>query len=321
MGGAVQFLAIARLAAVEALRRPVFLLVSLSVLVGIVALPLLLNYTLGDSARMVRDSALALYFAGGLLLAAHAAGEALARELRRGTAAAVLAKPVARTTFFLAKTAGVGAAMFLYSLAAWTATLLAVRAGADDLRLDWAAELPALLAVGLAPAVAGAWNRRTGRPFASAAFVLLLVFLLAALAVAAFFPTPLDHLAFPASFAWPLLEVGLLLFFCLGMAVALAAALATRLAVMPVLLVCAGLFLFGLMADYFLGPHLADSFAARLAYAALPNVQAFWLLDALAGGAHVPPDYLAGAAAYAVAWSAAVLALGCASFRRLEIAG
>ena len=319
MDGAVQFRAIARLAAIEAIRRPVFLLVSLTVLGGIVALPLLLNYTLGDSARMVRDSALALYFMGGLLLAAHAAGEALARELRRGTAAAVLAKPVARSTFFLAKTAGVGAALGLYSLAAGAATLLAARAGADDLRLDWAAEGPALLAVVLAPAFAGAWNHRTGRPFASAAFFLLLAFLLAALAVAACFPTPLDHLAFPANFAWPLLAIGLLLYFCLGMATALAGALATRLPVMPVLLVCAGLFLFGLMSDYFLGPHLADSVAARAAYAVLPNVQAFWLLDALDGAAHVPAAYLAGAAAYAAAWSAAVLALGCASFRRLEI--
>ena len=319
MGGVFQFLAIARLAALEAIRRPVFLLVSLSVLVGVVALPLLLNYTMGDSARMVRDSALALYFAGGLLLAAHAAGEGFARELRRGTAAAALAKPVARATFFLAKAAGVAAALFLYALAAWAATLLAARAGADDLRLDWAAEGPALLAVVLAPAVAGAWNHRTGRPFASAAFFLLLAFLLAALAVAAFFPTPLERLAFPANFAWPLLGVGLLLYFALGMAVALAAALATRLPVTPVLLVCAGLFLFGLMADYFLGPHLADSWAARAAYALLPNVQAFWLLDALDGGTRVPADYLAAAAAYAAAWSAAALALGCASFRRLEI--
>ena len=321
ISGVAPFRAIARLAALEAIRRPVFLLVALSVVAGIVALPLLLNYTLGDSARMVRDSALALYFAGGLLLAAHAAGEALARELRRGTAAAVLAKPVARATFFLAKAAGVGAAIFLYSLAAWAATLLAVRAGASDLRLDWTAELPALLAVVLAPAVAGAWNHRTGRPFASAAFLLLLAFLLAALGAAAAFQTPLDRLAFPHNLSWELLEVGGLLFLCLGMAVALAAALATRLSVTPVLLLCAGFFLGGLLGDFFLGPRLADSFAARLAYAALPNVQAFWLLDALDGAAHVPADYVAACAAYAAAWSAAVLALGLASFRTLEIAG
>ena len=319
MTGVVPFCAIARLAALEAIRRPVFLLVSLSVLVGIVALPLLLNYTLGDSARIVRDSALALYFVGGLLLAAHAAGEGLARELRRGTAAAALAKPVSRATFFLAKVAGVGSALFLYSVAAFAAVLLAVRAGASDLRLDWAAELPALLAVLLAPALAGAWNHRTRRPFSSAAFFLLLGLLLLAVAVAARFATPLDHLVFPANFSWSILSVGLLLFFCLGMAVALAGALATRLAVAPVLLLCAGLFSFGLMADYFLGPRLADSLLARAVYAVLPNVQAFWLLDALDAAAPIPAAYFAGAAAYAAAWSAAVLALGLASFRRLEV--
>ena len=166
------FLAIARLSAVEAIRRPVFLLVALSCLAGIVALPFLLNYTLGDSARIVRDSALALGFSGGILLAALGAGESIARDLRRGAAAAVLAKPVSRPAYFLAKVAGVWAALFLFALAALAATLLAVRAGASDLRLDWTAAGPALLALFLAPVLAGAWNHRTRRPFTSAAFLL-----------------------------------------------------------------------------------------------------------------------------------------------------
>jgi hypothetical protein len=319
MPAAAQFLAIARLTAIEAIRRPVFLLVALSSIAGIVLMPLVLNYTLGDSARIIRDSALALYFMGGLLLAAYAAGETLARELRRGTAAAILAKPVSRTVFFLAKAAGIGAALFLFSIAALAATLLAVRAGASELRLDWAAALPALLALLLAPALAGAWNHRTRRPFTSAAFFLLLAFLCLAIAGAAFFKTPLDHLSFPHNFSWSLLYVGLLLYFCLVMVAALAAALATRLQVTPVLLLTAGLFLFGLMGDYFLGPRLDSSLAARAAYALLPNVQAFWLLDALDASQPIPPAYLALAAAYAAAWSAALLALGAASFHRLEI--
>ena len=319
MVAASQFFAIARLAAIEAIRRPVFLLVSLSCIAGIVLMPLLLNYTLGDSARIIRDSALALYFVGGLLLAAHAAGESLSRELRRGTAAAILAKPVPRPLFFLAKAAGIAAAIALFSLAALAAALLAVRAGASDLRLDWAAELPALLALLLAPALAGAWNHRTRRPFASAAFFLLLGFLLLAVAVAAFFQTPLDHLAFPANYSWSILVVGLMLGFCLAMVVALASALATRLAVTPVLLLCAGFFLFGLMGDYLLGPHLPTSLAAQAAYALLPNVQAFWLLDALDVATSIPLAYVALSAAYAAAWSAACLALGIVSFQKLEI--
>lgn len=320
MAAFVQLFALARLAALEAIRRPVFLLVSLVCIGGIILLPLLLNYTLGDSARIIRDSALALYFTGGLVLAATAAGETMARELRRGTAATILSKPVARATFFLAKAAGIAAALLLYAVAALAATLLSVRAGASDLQLDWTAALPALLALLLASALAGAWNHRTRRPFTSAAFVLLLIFLLAALGISAGFQTPLDHLAFPDNFSWPILRVGLLLYFCLGMVVALAVALATRLQAMPVLLLASGLFCFGLMADYFLGPHLPTSWAARAAYAILPNVQAFWLLDALDVAGTIPGPYLALAAAYAAAWSAAVLALGLLSFQYREIA-
>ena len=316
---AAQFLAIARLAAIEAIRRPVFLLVSLSSIAGMVLMPLLLNYTLGDSARIIRDSALALYFVGGFLLAATAASETLARELRRGTAAIVLAKPVPRTLFFLAKATGIAAALFLYSLAALAATLLAVRAGASDLQLDWTAALPALLALLLAPAFAGAWNHRTRRPFTSAAFFLLLTFLLLALTISASLQTPLDHLAFPRNFSWSILTVGLLLYFSLGMVIALAAALATRLSVTPVLLFTTGLFLFGLVSDSFIGPHLSTSLAARAAYTLLPNGQAFWLLDALDAARPIPTAYLALAAAYAATWSTACLALGAASFRNLEI--
>ena len=319
MSAAAPFLAIARLAALEAIRRPVFLLVSLSVLAGIVLMPLLLNYTLGDSARIIRDSDLALAFVGGLLLAALSAGETLSRELLRGTAAILLAKPVPRPLFFLAKAAGIAAALALFSLAALAATLLSVRAGASDLHLDWAAALPALLALLLAPALAGAWNHRTRRPFASAAFLLLLLLLLLALALSATFPTPLDHLSFPHNFSWSILSVGLLLYLCLAMVVALASALATRLPVTPVLLLCASLFLAGLMADYLLGPHLDSSLPARALYALLPNVQAFWLLDALDAATPIPPSYLALAAAYAAAWSAAALALGALSFHHIEI--
>ncbi|MDY0145916.1 MAG: hypothetical protein RBS84_08035 [Kiritimatiellia bacterium] len=319
MTPAVPFFAIARLAAIEAIRRPVFLLVSLASLGGILLLPLLLNYTLGDSARIIRDSSLALYLVGGFLLGTHAAAEGFCRDLRRGTAATILAKPVSRGVFFLARATGIALALALFSIAALAATLLAVRAGASDLRLDWAAAGPALIALLLAPALAGAWNHRTRRPFASAAFFLLLLLLLLAVATAAWFPTPLDRLTFPHNFTWNILSVGLLLFLCLGMTTALAAALATRLEPVPVLLLCSGVFMLGLMADSILGPRVDQSLAFATAYALLPNVQAFWLVDALDATVTIPPTYFWTAAAYAGAWSAAALALGAASFHHREI--
>jgi len=319
MPGLLQFIAIARLTLIEAIRRPVFLLISLVCIGGILLMPLLLNYTLGDSARIIRDSALALYFLGGWLLAALAAGETLSRELRRGTAATILAKPVSRATFFLAKAAGIAAALLLYTLAALTAVLLAVRAGASDLQLDWTAARPALLALAAALAIAGAWNHRTRRPFTSAAFLLMLLLLPVALAIAACTPTPLENLTFPHNFSWEILRVGLLLYLGLGMAAALATALATRLTLTPVLLVTATFFILGLMSDSLLGPHVTHSRLALAAYTLLPNIQALWLLDALDTAQSIPAAYLATAAAYAATWAAVPLTLGVAACQKLEI--
>ncbi|NLB64989.1 MAG: hypothetical protein GX803_00760 [Lentisphaerae bacterium] len=313
------FLAIARLSALEAIRRPVFLLVALGTIVAIVLLPLLLNYTLGDSARIIRDSALALQFLGGLFLGVHAAAEGFTRELRRGTAAIILAKPVPRAGFYLARTLGILQALALYLLAALAATLLAVRVGANDFHLDWPALLITLGALLAALALAALWNHRTHRPFTSAAFYLLLIGLLLAFAAAAFLPTPLDHQTFPRNYTWNILGVGFLLYLILAMAVAFAAALATRLPPAPTLLLTAALILLGITADTLLPANPAQAPLATAAWALIPNVQAFWLIDALDDAVPIPPAYYLQATAYAATWAAAILILGALSFRRREI--
>ena len=319
MPRAAPFLAIARLTAIEAIRRPVFLLVALSGIGGILLLPLVIHYTLGDAARIIRDSALAFYLLGGFLLAATAGTETLARELRTGTAATILSKPVPRPLFLLAKAAGIAAAIALFTVAALPATLLAVRTGTSELQLDAPPILFGLLAFCASPAIAGAWNRRTRRPFTSAAFLLLVAFLPLALAAACFFPTPLDHLTFPHNFTWNILGVGALLYLCLLMTAAAAAAAATRLDTQPALLLVTAIFLGGLVSDSLLAPRLDTAPLAHIPYAILPNVQAFWLTDALDSATAIPPLYYATAALYALAWSAAALAIGAISFRLREI--
>lgn len=313
------FFAIARLTALEAIRRPVFLLITVFCLAGTTLMPLLVHFTLGDTGRIIRDSSLALYFVCGLLLAAYVAGDTLSRELEKGTAAVALSKPVPRTVFFLAKAAGIIAALLLFSILVWSAILLSARTAADAYSLDRTALFPALTALLLAPACAGWWNHRTQRPFTSAAFFLLLLFYLLAFCVTAVLPVPDTGDVFPHNLPWPVLSVGLLLFLALCMAAALAAVLATYLPLTPVLLLCTSFFMAGLLSDYFLGPHLAQSTAAKCLYAFWPNLQVFWLVDALDSAGGIPAVYLAGAAAYASCWSAACLLIGLTLFNRREI--
>ena len=313
------FWAIVRLTALETVRRPVFLVVTLCGLAGTALMPFFLNYTLGDAPRMIRDSSLALLSTGGLLLAAWSAAEALGGELRRGTAGVALAKPVGRGTFLLAKAAGVALAVAGHAAASLAATLLAVRAGAVEWNLDWTAEGPALAVFPVALGLAAWRNRRSGRPFASAACGWLWAGFGAALLAAACRETPLEHLAFPRNLDWGILQAGVATCLPIGMAAAAATALAVRLQPVPVLMACAALFAGGLMADSLLGPHLETSFWARAAYAVLPNGHAFWLTDALDAGRGIPAAYWAGAAAHAALWSAACLVPGAWAFRRSEV--
>lgn len=313
-----RFFSIARLAAMEAIRSPLFLLAAYSVAAAITAFPFLLNFTLGDSARMVVSSAFSLFFMSGILLAILSVSTTLSAELRKGTAGVILSKPVPRHSFLLAQATGIATALLAYSLLMLTATLLAVRT-ASSLQADWGAAGPALAALLLAPALAGVWNHHTRRPFTTAAFFLLLVFFGLAMAAACFIPARDTLAVFPVNMPAYILPTGMLLCLPILMAVGIATLFAIQLEPTPALLLSLLLLSLGLLADYLLGGALTASWSARAAYALLPNIQAFWLMDALDARQPIPALYFFYAAAYATAYTAACLAAACFFLRRKEI--
>ena len=131
-----QFGAIAGLTALETIRQPICFILVATCIALIALLPILTTHTLSESQRMVRDSALALHFVTGLVLGAYAACASINHEIRRGTAAAILSKPVGRDLFFLSKFSGIAVVMVLFSAAAVLATLLSDRTAAEAYRPD-----------------------------------------------------------------------------------------------------------------------------------------------------------------------------------------
>lgn len=316
-----QYAALASLTALEILRQPVTLLIFSTALAGMALLPAVTTHTLGESQKMIADSTLALHFFLGVLLAGLASCHTLTSEIRRGTAASVLSKPVDRAVFILAKFAGVAAVMLLFSSLCAAGSILATRAASDAYAIDWRAAAPLLAAVPLAYAAAGLVNYLTRRPFAADAIVALVMATAAAFALTAW----LGHRAHApagegaAFFVWSLLPVNALVAMALLVLAALALALATRLDVVPVVSICSVVFLAGLMSDYLLGRHAATSAWAASAYAILPNWQHFWLVDAVNAGQAVPLRYLAGAGLYALLYLSGILLLGIVSFRHTEV--
>ena len=196
-------------------------------------LPLLVTHTLGEGGKLVRDSGLAFHFVCGLLLGSYAACSSLTHEIRRGTAASILSKPVSREIFFLAKFAGVVVVMWLFSAAAAMAILMSARFAEPLYSFDWRAGVPLLVAPPLAYLLAGLWNFFTRRPFVSAASVLLLVALAVAFVLAGLVDSEGRGVAFGSAYSWKILPMSVLIFFAISVLTGLAMSLAIRLDTAP----------------------------------------------------------------------------------------
>src|SRR5205814_8147072 len=126
-----QFITIAANAFMELVRQPVFLLLMTSSAVFEIFLATPYYFAFGDEPKLVKNSTLAAMLLTGLLGAVLSASASLAREIRSGTALAVLSKPVGRAQFLLAKYAGLVAALTLLTYINLIAALLASRMACD----------------------------------------------------------------------------------------------------------------------------------------------------------------------------------------------
>ena len=312
-----QFAAITRLTALEASRQPIFLLLSTVVLVFIALLPVLITHVIGDSSRMVRDSALAIQLVTGLILGCYAATATITRELRRGTLASILSKPVGRTLFFLAKFTGVSLIMLSYTVIATIAAMLSVRTAAVPFTFDAWGSGPILVAVLLAYGWSALQNYFVGTPFVSRTYLTLFLAVLGALLVSSLIPAEGGE-GFGSAISWSIVPAGALLGLAMMLLSAFAVTLATRLELTPTFTICLVALLLGLMSDYLFGQRADEYLLFRLLYAITPNWQHFWAVDALQR-AGIPWSYTGGVAAYTGFYAAAVLSGGLLLFHRMEV--
>jgi hypothetical protein len=82
---------------------------------------------------------------------------------------------------------------------------------------------------------------------------------------------------------------------------------------------CIGVFLLGLVSDYVFGRFAGTYLWARLGRFLVPNLQVFWISDAIYEGSTVPLRYILITASYAVCYAAGILALAVALFQRRQV--
>src|SRR5271155_827845 len=300
-----QFITIAGNAFMELIRQPVFLLLMTTSALFEVFLACINYFGFGDEPKLVNNSALAVMFLGGLFGAVLSASASVAREIRSGTALAVLAKPVGRAQFLLAKYAGLALALSVLTFVNCIAALLATRMAFDAYGdIDYPALDVFCGSLVMAYGIGGLTNFFLRRPFVSDAVLAVVIMAVLAFCVLQFIPRNAGRMGVDyKGLDWRVVPASALILMALLILAALALACSTRVEVVPALAICSALFLMGLMSDYFWGERAkAGSWWASVLYAVTPNWQLFWLADALEGNSKIPLSYLAQALGYACAY-------------------
>jgi ABC-type transport system involved in multi-copper enzyme maturation permease subunit len=317
-----QFVTIATNAFMELVRQPVFLLLLTASASFEIFLATPYYFAFGDEPKLVKNSVLAVMLLAGLFGAVLSASASLAREIRAGTALAVLSKPVGRAQFLLAKYAGLVVALTLLTYVDLVAALVASRMtfdayGSTDLAAVGIFAGGVVVAYGLA----GFSNFFLRRPFVSDAVFALMVMVTVAAFLIFQFTEQKESMGTMAAVDWRLVPAALLILFALWILAALALACSTRFDMIPTLAICSAIFLVGLMSEYLFGrPADKGAWWGTVLYTLIPNWQNFWLADALeTGKSTFHWGYVAKAFAYAVCYVGAALAVAVSLFEDREL--
>ncbi|MBI3415765.1 MAG: hypothetical protein HY043_10695 [Verrucomicrobia bacterium] len=306
----------------ELVRQPIFLILMTVSAAFIAFLASIYYFGFGDDQKMVKDSALAIMLLAGLFGAVLSASASVAHEIRSGTALAVLAKPVGRIQFILAKYAGVAAALSLLTFTNLIVSLLASRMAFDVYgSTDFLALGTIYGGMLLAYLLGGFSNYFLHRTFVSDAVFALVGMLVLAFLIINCFNKDGEWQAFGTGIDWRVVPASILILFALWLLAGLAIACSTRYEVIPTLAICSAFFLLGLMSDYMFGRRAeAGSWWGEICYTVLPNWQLFWLADTLEKGkSGIPWSYVARSFAYVIGYLGAVLAMALLMFEDREL--
>ena len=241
--------------------------------------------------KMVKDGALSVMFISGLLAAVICASSSLSREISTGTALAVLSKPVGRMHFIIGKYLGIIGGLSVGTYLNLIVLLLASRQAYDAYgNPDIVGVMTLGIFIALAFICAGLVNYFFQKPFVPWAMGMLAVAMTlgfltvctqdkkrawwlvdSGAGISAKFsdiwvftdgagidadgkPIPTAEKAgFADDVDWSLTLLAILILMALWVLAAIAVMCSTRLGWMPTMMICAGVFIIGLMSDYLLG--------------------------------------------------------------------
>jgi hypothetical protein len=307
---------------IETLRQPVYAIIIIAALLLFSIAPSIAMYTMSDDNKLLRELGLSTLFLASLFIAIFAASGAVAEEIENKTILTVLSKPVQRPIFIIAKFLGVVGAVAIGHYICTIALIMATRHGVLESvndNVDWTVIAAGGGAIAITILLSAFFNYTYDWKFTSTAVVLLAGFSTVGLVFLVFIDR--DWKFNPANNGINALDIygSVLLFLAAVIIAALAVAISTRFNIVVTLSACVGVFLLGLVSDWAFGGLAKSHLWAKICYFALPNLQIFWISDAIYEGSTVPLKYILISASYAICYTAGILALAVALFQRRQV--
>ena len=307
---------------IETLRQPVYAIIISAALLLFFVSPSLTMYTLSDDNKLLREIGLSTLFLTSLFIAIFSASGAVAEEIENKTIITVLSKPVQRPIFIIAKFLGVAAAVALAHYICTIALLMAIRHGVlESVRdtHDWTVITTTGIVVATALLLSAFCNYAYDWRFSSTAVVLAGIFATLGIVFLSFIDRNWQFN--PQDNGINALDVygAVLLLLAAIIIVALAVAFSARFNIVVTLSACVGIFLLGLISDYTFGELAKTQLWAKICYFLVPNLQMFWISDAIYEGSAVTIKYIIMVSTYALCYATAILLLAIALFQRRQV--
>lgn len=304
------------------IRQPIYAVLLLIGAVLIGCSPLFAMFTLLENIKLVKDMGLSTIMVTGLLLAAFSSTRIISEEIDSKTVLTLMSKPVSRWQFvvgkFLGLVLGVGLAAYLLGIV----LLMTIRIGVPEAAsspIDLFALILLVSAVVLTVMLAAGINYFFDRAATSTGVALATLLLSAGLVPLCFLDAKLQLQPVFTTIDTQMVRAMVLICFALGVICAAALAVSTRVGLVPNLGFCASLFFLGLLSDYLFGRFAAERSWAAVLYRVVPNLQVFWVADAVTGGEKIPAAYSLATLGYGLCYIVGFLLIGIGLFQDREL--
>ncbi len=320
--------AIAKVTFLQIIRQPIFGVLLLVALGLMTIAPSITGFTMDDDTKMLQDLGLSTILLTGLLLSAFGASGAISAEIEDQTILTIVSKPINRLSFIAGKFIGVLASLLLANIFMLLVFLLVLRHGvlsAAYMERDIPVIVFGLSAAAATLIIAGLLNYLFDWQFAPTAMGLGLPLMTFAVVIAGFFDKHWQFQTFGKGYSIDVIKACILLTLAVWILAGICLVCSTRLNVVWTLVICFVILCFGMIWDHYVLPHVVASshMVAKAGwsalYAAVPNFQSFWMLDALDTDKHIPWSYVAHAVGYAMCYILAMMFLAYALFLERQV--